>query len=606
MTKSGQAMRPSPGEASLLPGLPPVRLIIDTRPSGEILLQSAMPLVVKHQSLPLALAEQARLHPGRIHLAEREAVGEPGWRNQTFAMAKAETDAVAQWLLDRNIEPGRPVLILSGNSIAHATIRYGAMAAGVPVCAVSANYSLMGAATDYERLRYLVSAVRPAVIFAETPVFAAAAEAVAPADAAVVSRNAEVFGIHAFDYQDILATAVTEKVNASLEGCDPDAPAVYMFTSGSTGKPKTVPHTQRMIMSFVYQGWQALGHLIGWDEQMLDWLPWSHASGTISAYAAATFGGSLYIDGGMPLPGAFEETIRNLREVPVRFLGNVPAGYGMLAAALEADESLRQAFFQNLRVLIYGGAALPQPLYDRLQAMAEATHGKRIFFSAGYGATETTSGCMSIYFPTDKVGIGLPMPGVVAKLVPDDDRYELRMKGPMVMKGYLNAPEANAAAFDDEGFYRMGDTVAFHDPADPAKGLYFTGRLAEEFKLNSGIFVRGGEIHDELLRLLSPMVLDLLVCGEGRDEVAILAWPGGAVSAEGAALVAERLAAYNSRNPASSRRIGRLAFLAEPPSIAGQEVSDKGTINQNAALRRRSAEVERLYSAQPAPDIMVF
>lgn len=606
MDKSRHVTRLAHGDARLPLDLPPVRLIVDPRPTGEIILQSATPLVVGCRSLPLALAEQARRRPARTHLAERGSVGATGWRRQTFAMAKAETDAVAQWLLDRNIGSNRSVLILSGNSIAHATMRYGAMAASVPACAVSANYALLGGAADYERLRHVVSIVRPAVIFAETPPFAAAAAAVAPDDAVIISRSVDAFGNRTVDYQDLLATTVTDRVSAALEGCDIDAPAVYMFTSGSTGKPKAVPHTQRMIMSQIHQGWQTLGQLIGWDEQMLDWLPWSHASGTISAYAAATFGGSLYIDGGMPLPGAFEETVRNLHDVPVRSMGNVPAGYAMLASALEKDQDFGRAFFKELRVLIYGGAALPQPLYERFQAMAEAASGKRIFFSAGYGATETTSGCMSIYFPTDKVGVGLPMPGLVAKLVPDGDRYELRVKGPMVMKGYLDAPEATAASFDDEGFYRMGDTVAFHDPADPTKGLYFTGRQAEEFKLNSGVFVRGGEIHDELMRLLSPIVIDLLVCGEGRDEIGILAWPAGRAGAESNTLIAERLTAYNAGNRMSSRRIARFAFLAEPPSIAGQEVSDKGTINQKAALRRRSVEVERLYSAHPSPETLAF
>lgn len=606
MAEGQQAAHRQATSASAPLDLPPVRLILETRPSGEILLQSATPLVVGRTSLPLALAEQALLSPTKTHLAEREAIGAPGWRRQTFAMAKDQTDAVAQWLLDRAIGPDRPVLILSGNSIAHATMRYGAMAANVPVCAVSPNAALMGAATGYERLRRVVALLRPVVIFAETPQFAAAAQAIAPPDAVIVSRFPDACNGNAVDYQELLATPVTGAVSASIRRCDPDAPAVYMLTSGSTGRPKVVPHTQRMIMAMIHQGWQTLGHLIGWDDQMLDWLPWSHASGTISAYAAATFGGTLYIDGGMPLPGAFEETVRNLRETPVRSMGNVPAGYAMLADALEKDEGFRRVFFDQVRTLLYGGAALPKPLYDRLQAMSEATSGRRVFLSTGYGSTETTSGCLSIYFQTDKVGVGLPMPGVIAKLVPDDDRYELRIKGPTVMTGYLDAPEANAAAFDEEGFYRMGDTVAFHDLANPAHGLYFTGRLAEEFKLNSGTFVRGGEIHDEVLRRLSPLVAELLVCGEGRDEIGILAWPAGPPGPDSLNIIAQRLAAYNEHNGASSRRIARFAFLSEPPSLVGQEVSDKGTINQQAALGRRSGVVEALYSADPDFKVLVL
>jgi len=583
--------------------LPEVELVVERRPDGVILLQSATPLVVEHRSLPRALAAQAERIPGKTHLAERLGP-EFGWRRQTFGKAKAEADAVAQWLLDRNIAAGQPVLVVSGNSIAHATVRYGAMAAGVPVCPVSVNYALMGAQNGYDRLRFAIDLVRPAVIFAETAAFAPALAAVAPAGVPIVTRDPEAFGPDAVAYDAVLATSVTDAVRAAIEGADVEAPAAYMLTSGSTGRPKAVVHSQRMLMASVYQGHQALGQYCGWTDELLDWLPWNHVSGTTTAFAALTFGGSLFIDDGKPVPGAFAETLRNLREVPVRYLTNVPVGFAMLADALEKDDGLRRAVFENVHILLYGGAGLPQPIYDRLQALAVKTTGRRVFLSTGYGSTETTSGFMSIYFHSDRVGVGLPLPGAVAKLVPTGDLYEVRVKGPMVMSGYLDAPAANTAAFDEEGFYRMGDLVGLHDPQDLTRGLYFAGRIAEEFKLDSGTFVRGGALRLELIKALSPRVSDLLLCGEGRGSVGVLAWPAPGVDTGDLQAVARLLSAHNAANPGNSTRVARFAFLAEPPNVAAHEVSDKGSINQAPALRRRGADVERLYAETPDPDVV--
>lgn len=598
---NGQIDALAPSKPGL--ALPPVKLVIDHRADGTILLQSAADLAIEHLTLPRALAAQALRNPDKTHLAERVG-SEPGWRRQSFAEGKAAADAVTQWLLDRQIEPGRPVLILSGNSIAHSTIRNGAMAASVPVCPLSVNYALMGAQNDYERLRYALELVRPAVIFAESAAFAAAASAIAPAGVPVITRDPQAFGPEAVAYDAVIATAVSDAVKDAITSADPDAPAAYMLTSGSTGRPKAVVHTQRMIMSSVYQGYQALGQFAGWDGDLLDWLPWNHVSGTVTAFSAITFGGSLHIDEGKPTPGAFTETLRNLREVPVSYFTNVPLGFAMLADAAEKDDELRRAIFKNLQILLYGGAGLPQPLYDRLQALSEKTTGRRLFLTTGYGSTETTSGFMSIHFPSDRVGVGLPMPGMVVKLVPLGEHYELRVKGPLVMKGYLDAPQINASAFDDEGFYRMGDTVGLHDPDDFTQGLFFAGRIAEEFKLDSGTFVRGGALRVELVAALSPLVSDLLLCGEGRGAVGVLAWPAAGVDTRDLASVASRLSAHNAANPGSSTRVARFAYLSEPPSAGAHELSDKGSINQGAALRRRVADVERLYAEDPGPDVL--
>jgi len=283
---------------------------------------------------------------------------------------------------------------------------------------------------------------------------------------------------------------------------------------------------------------------------------------------------------------------------------------------------LRRTFFSKLRLALYGGAGLPQALYDRLQKLAVESTGKRIFLTTGYGATETSSGCMAIYFDSEEVGIGLPMPGLTIKLIPLGDRYEIRMRGPMVTPGYLNQPTADI--FDDEGFFKIGDCAEFIEAGNISKGLRFAGRLAEEFKLGNGTWVSAGAVRAALVQACTPIVSDALICGLNREYVAALGWLnrhaaeraiGRELPASASALandvdVRERivnaLERHNADNPGSSTRIRRFAFLQEPPSIDGHELSDKGTVNQSVALRRRADDVERLYAATPDAAVIVL
>lgn len=599
----------------------PVDLAVERRDDGSIVLRSRHPLRAIGETMPAILARQGALGD-KPYIAQRQGP-DRAWRFQTYAETKARADAIAQWLLDRRIEPGRPVLILSGNSIAHATLRFGAFAAGVPVCPVSVNYGLMGG--DYGRLRHVVELVRPAVVFIENAKpFLGALTTVDWGDAAIVTA-APVEGMPPHTrWEDVLATPVTQAVAASIARVTLDTPAAYMLTSGSTGRPKAVVQTHRMINTNLAQAIQTLGAAAGWDEVMMDWLPWSHVSGAFAPYSVMVLGGLLYIDEGKPLPGLFEESLRNLREVPIRYYVNVPAGYAMLVDALEADEALRRTFFKELRLMLYGGAGLPQPVLDRLQAMAVRTVGHRILMTTGYGATETTSGCLSIHWETDQVGIGLPMPGTVVKLVPYDHRYEVRIAGPNIFAGYLNQPEKNAGLFDAEGFYGVGDLALFQDPGDPSKGLAFAGRMAEEFKLGTGSWVSGGDLRAALVRALSPLVADLVVCGDGRDHVCILAWPnlvalrrelGLPADAPPAAVlddprvaawIAERLARHNAANPGLSTAVRRCRVLTRPPDPNAHELSDKGSVNRAAILANRAADVDALYADPPGPGVIVI
>lgn len=577
---------------------PSAEMRVERRGDGSIVVTPVVPLDSYIPNIPAVLARQAEQLGDKIYLAQR-ASADSLWTTQSYRAMKRDADAVAQWLLDARIAADRSVLILSGNSIAHAAIKYGAMSARVPVCPVSVNYSLMGG--DYGRLKHVIGLIRPAVVFAESAaVFRRALETVDFGDAIVVTDDPRLLGRPAVALAQVLGTPVSKEVARSIETLDPDATTAYMLTSGSTSLPKAVIQTQRMLTSNLKQAAQVMSRTAGWHEVMLDWLPWNHVSGAFTKMGVLTSGGTLYIDGGRPLPGQFDLSIANLKEIAPAFYVNVPLGYAMLAEALERDAQLRERFFRGVRLALYGGAGLPQALYDRLQEMAVGTIGERIFFTTGYGATETSSGCMAIYFPSEEVGIGLPMPGLTLKLVPDGARYEVRLRGPMITPGYLANAAGNGAIFDDEGFYRTGDTAQFHDPADIGKGLKFAGRLAEDFKLSSGTWAPAGILRTKLLEAFAPLVSDLLVCGENREYLAVLAWRSASGREAGAALeqmLATRLAAFNARR-GSSERIERFALLEEAPSIDAHEVSDKGTVNQRVALARRAADVERLY-AQP-------
>lgn len=587
-----------------------VDLAIDTRADGTLILRSRHALAKHERVIPRLLAARAAAQGDKPFL-KRRAGPDRAWAALTYAEAKARSDAVAQWLIDRGVARDRSVLILSGNSLDHMVVKLGAFAAGVPVCPVSVNYGLAGA--DFGRLAHVVDLVKPAVVFVEEAApFARALAQVDFGDAVILTREGAGAG-RATVALDVALAARPVAVDARIAAAQPDDVAALMLTSGSTGRPKAVIQTHGMIAANLAQAIQTMGQAAGWDGDWLDWLPWNHVSGATAPFLALAAGGTLHIDDGRPIAGAFEESLRNLREIGARYYVNVPLGYAMLADALEADADLRERFFRDLRVMLYGGAGLPQPVLDRLQAMAVATTGHRILGSSAYGATETTSGFMTIHYETDRVGIGLPMPGVEVKLVPHGQRHELRVRGPITMPGYLGAPEKNAEVFDDEGFYSLGDYATFIDPGDPAKGLAFAGRLAEEFKLASGTWVRGGALKADLIRHLAPLVADLVICGDGGACVGVMVWLSPAAAAQEAsepgharAALAERLKAHNQAFPGQSTRIARCLVLSEPPQVEAHEISDKGTINRNAVIERRAADHARLFADPPDPAVIAL
>ena len=599
-------------------------IAVERRADGVIVLQSRIPLQAYERHLPASLARWAIARPDRTWLAQRSGPNR-SWRRLSWAEAKQTVDALTQALLNLQLAPGSVVAILSGNSIEHALMTQAAMQARLPVAPISPAYSLMS--QDHAKLKYLFGLVKPAVLLVQDGLaFDKALKALNLDGVTVVHVARPADGLRSIAFADLAATPVTADVAASIAAITPETVGKLLFTSGSTGMPKAVINTQRMMCANVAMASQVRRYPDGHEAIYLDWMPWNHTMGGNALFnALLTDGGTLYIDDGRPTPGLFDETLRNLREVSPSYYANVPAGYAALAAAMEQDEALCRSFFKNLTLMAYGGARLPDDLYERMQALAVRATGERIVFYTGWGSTETAPTSTGTYWDTERVGlIGLPFPGVELKMVPAGEKYELRLRGINVTPGYYEQPELTRKAFDDEGFYCIGDVGAFVDPADPTQGLVFAGRLAEEFKLTTGTFVQVGELRTSAIAATTPVLLDALVTGQDRPFVGLLAWPNlhacrqliGAPEASYEqvvthpavrACVQTGLAAHNaSTGGSSSLRIARALLMTEPPSIDGNELTDKGYINQRAGLDRRAALVDRLYAAVPGDDVIVL
>jgi len=608
-----------------LPQKPPV-IEVTRKADGTVYIRSKHPLGEMHRSIAHLLEARAAAHPERNFIGERtpQADGKLGaWRYITYGEANQRASAVAQALLERGLGPDTPLMILSGNSIRHAVMMLGALKARVPVAPVSVAYSLMSG--DHSKLRHVFETAKPKMIYAEQgPIYARALGALA-LDGVEIVTVMPIEGRATTAYDDLLNTNAGPAVAASLEKIDHGTVAKYLFTSGSTGMPKGVIQTHGMMVAVI-----AATEALRTEEadpneipQSLEWMPWNHISaGNIGFNGVMNAGGTVHLDAGKPLPGMFEETIRNLREIAPLGFGSAPIAFGWLAEAMERDTGLRDNFFSKLRAVGYGGATLSQDIYERMQALAIAATGFRIPMTTMYGATET-QGVTVVHWITERVGlIGLPLPGITLKLVPNGTKMEVRVKGPTVTPGYLKRPDLTKAAFDEEDFYSLGDAAKFVDEADPSKGLVFDGRVTEDFKLDSGTWVSTGTLRAQAVGAASPLIQDCVVCGQDKPFVALLAWPNMIAakdicadtvrsspeevihSPKVKAFVRAAFAAYNKNCGGSSARVKRVMLMLEPPSVDGHEITDKGYINQRATMDRRKKLVDLLYAATPPDDVI--
>jgi feruloyl-CoA synthase len=587
---------------------------VDRRADGSIIVKSTVPLQPAARCVGDWLEHWARQRPEKIFLGERANADAP-WTMVTYSEALRQVRAAASWVLAQGLSAQRPLVILSDNSIDHALLALAAMHAGVPAAAISPAYSLVS--KDFDKLKSMIALLDPGAIYVSgTKPFAAALAAIKPLHSAViVTGDADGGGVIAFRL--IAATPETDAVAKAFATVGPDTIAKFLFTSGSTGTPKSVINTQRMLTSSQQAKAQTWAFLENADDELviLDWLPWSHTFGANHNFnLVLRNGGTLYIDGGKPAPGLFATSLANLRSVMPTVYFNVPRGFDMLISALRDDDALRRRFFGEVKFAFYAGAALPQNLWDAMEELSVRTVGRAMPMVSAWGSTETSPLATDCHFQARRSGnIGVPIPGTELKLVPSGDKLEVRVRGPNVTPGYWKAPELTAQAFDAEGFYLIGDAVTFADPDRPELGLFFDGRVAEDFKLNSGTWVSVGTLRVAGITALAPLAQDIVVSGHGGDHVRFLVFPNIAACRAQAGLpdsadaneaighekvraaIAAGLAKLKAQSGGgSSTHATRALLLAEPASVDGGEITDKGYVNQRAVLTRRAAAVAAL------------
>ena len=560
----------------------------------------------------------------RAFLAQRDAAG--GWRTLAYAEALAAVRRIAAALLERRLAAERPVVILSGNGIEHALLALAAMHCGVPYAPLATAYSLQ--ARDHAALRRIVAELNPGLVFAaEGRDFERAIAAALPADAELVTSVSAPDAVRATPFAALAAAEVTAAVDEAAARVGPDTVAKILYTSGSTGRPKGVVNTQRMLSSNQAMLASVFPFLAEEPPVLCDWLPWNHTAGGNHNFGIVLHhGGTLYIDEGRPLPGLFDTTVRNLRDVSATAHFTVPRTYELLLPHLRADAALRQRFFAKLRLLFYAAAGLTQQVFDELQAMAVESCGEELLWVTGMGATETAPFALS----TGRAGawagfLGFPVPGLELKLAPVGEKLEARVRGPNVTPGYWRDEALSRAAFDAEGFYRLGDAVRFVDPDDPARGLLFDGRLAEDFKLSTGTWVHVGALRARILARAEGWLLDVVIAGHDRPFVSALLFPNLSacrrLSSELAAETKARtllddprvlsrfreiLQAVARESTGSTTFVARAVLLDSPPSIDAGELTDKGSVSQKAVLESRPAQVEELYAEPPSPRVIVL
>jgi feruloyl-CoA synthase len=581
--------------------LGPSGVRVTKTPDGVRYVEATQPLPDYPTALTDRLEHWAIHAPDRTLYAKRTSSGE--WRRITYAEARELARNIGQALINRGLSPARPIAILSGNDLEHALLSLGAMYAGVPFAPISTGYSLVS--SDFAKLRYILDLVKPGLVFAASgQKFRRALDATLPADAELVVTEDPLPGATLFS--DLTSTHAPGPP-ADVTG---DTIVKFLFTSGSTGMPKGVINTQRMWCSNQAMIAACLPFLTDEPPVLVDWTPWNHTFGGNHDVGLTIYnGGTLYIDDGRPIPGHFEESVRNLREIATTFFLNVPRGFECLVPYLRSDKQLREVFFSRLKLMWYAGASLSQPVWDELDALSIETTGERVLMLTGLGSTETAPFALAPRKEVERAGmVGIPAPGMDLKLVPNEGKLEARVRGPNITPGYWAQEELTRAAFDEEGFYKLGDALLFVDESRPELGFTFDGRLAEDFKLSSGTWVSVGPLRAKFIHRAAPYAKDIVVAGHDREHVAVLIIPDmeacrGVDLTSTFRSVLETLAREST---GSSNRITRAVILTEPLSMDAHEITDKGSINQRSVLNNRAALVEDLYASPPPAQVIAL
>lgn len=601
--------------------LAPRRISVEPRDDGGFVMRSMESLQPHVRCIGDWLERWAAEAPERTFLGERR---DGDWLTLTYGEVRRRIGSLAQGLLDLDLARGQPVLMLSDNDVDQALLTLAAMHVGIPVSTVSVSYS-RNTTDGCSKLKAIIDVLQPAVIFvSDGDEYCHALKLVKPKCLVLVARNAQV--ISGALPLSLLYKPESSAVMQAFSSIDPHTLARYLLTSGSTGIPKVVVNTHGMLCAnqqAIAQCWPFVEHC---ELVVLDWLPWSHTFAANHNFnLVLRNGGTLYIDDGRPTPERIERTLENIKSVKPTLFFNVPRGYEMLLPYLEHDDELARALFGRLDMLFYAAAALSQSSWSRLVACAARVRAKPLFVATEWGSTETSPVVTSVHFQLEQAGnIGLPVPGIELKFVPYGDKLEMRARGPSVFSHYLNDPIKTAEAFDEEGFYRMGDAGRLADPERPERGILFDGRITEDFKLSSGTWVSVGTLRLHVINALAPYVSDCVICGHDQDVIGALIYPTLAlrelVGAEGQCLSIDQLAQKPAITlalgaglqtmvrefPASSQHVVRLIILDSPPSLETGEITDKGYINQRMALSLRADQVKRLYAEPLDPAVILL
>ena len=589
----------------------PRELSIERRTDGTLLLSSPIKLGKCDWRITDFLPTWANSVSDRIFLAQRSASG--GWDKITYSEAWLQVQAVGQSLIDMGAKPDDKLAMLSGNSIENAVVSFAAMSIGVILAPISPNYTLMPG--GLARLKDIAETLSPNFVFVQSGRDFSAGRSIPELAAATwISVDGAPDMV---PFRNLTAQSGSDGFERASRAVSCDAVAKILFTSGSTGFPKGVLNTHRMMASSLQMG----SLLVSPPDApvQVEWLPWHHTMGSnVILHSILKNGGTLYIDDGRPLPQLFHKTVANLREISPTAMFNVPAGYNLLCDAIENDLELGASVFKRMDRLSYAGAAISEGTLEKLYRLTSSITGRRIPVMSGYGTTETAPTISTTHWATDQPGeIGLPAPGLQLKLIPVSDTYEARVKGPNVTPGYLGRPDLTEKAFDEESFYRIGDTVSFLDPQKPELGLRFTGRISENFKLANGTWVSIGNMRAAILAATRGVLLDIVVAGENLESCALLCWLNPTEAARISKTPAsdltcdlrviqflkDRFREYNE-NVGSSERIYSFSLLKDAPSLAAGEITDKAYVNQRAVLKNRSEQVERLYSNEASRDVI--
>lgn len=600
---------------------------VDQRDDGSMLIRSAAELPAYATKMTDRLEYWAAETPDKVMVAQRTE-DRHHWETVTYAEALVKVKRLAQYLLNQNLSADRPVVILSGNSNSHLLVGLAAMYVGIPYSPISTAYSLIS--SDFGKLRYITEKLTPGLVFVENlGPYRDAIDAVMPSDCAVLAVEADHsvddFGFELSLLNDALYTPLTDEVAKANAAVNGDTIAKLLFTSGSTGMPKGVINTQRMICA----NQEMIGTYLQFIKQqppvLCDWLPWNHTFGGNKNTGLVVYnGGSLYIDGGKPVPKGIAETVKNLREIAPTIYFNVPKGYELLVKELKQHPDMAKIFFSNLQVLFYAGAGLAQHVWDDLLALSVQYTGRKVPVLTGLGSTETAPSALFTSIEEAASGVvGVPVPGVELKLIPNQGKLEVRIKGVSIMPGYWRDEAQTEKAFDEEGFYCLGDALKFIDQAQPSRGFHFDGRVSEDFKLDTGTWVSVGTLKAHMIHEFAPYVQDVVIVGRDRGFISALVFPDfehcrhlidieeGELNPEQIVnhvavreVFRDHLVDMAGKSTGSSTRIKSLILQSRSADIDAHEMTDKGSLNSNAVISHRADMVEDIYSASPSAQVI--